>query len=125
MAFADLALLLANAVYATSYVATRVVLDAVPPATLALLRLLVGALILVPLAWRTPWTGPVTRADHRRIAAMGVAGFAGAFAFTHCGLARSCGASRCWSRWGSWNGWAGAVRPGRAGPSSARSTSPW
>ncbi|OLC17149.1 MAG: hypothetical protein AUH29_03020 [Candidatus Rokubacteria bacterium 13_1_40CM_69_27] len=89
MAFADLALLLANAVYATSYVATRVVLDAVPPATLALLRLLVGALILVPLAWRTPWTGPVTRADHWRIAAMGVAGFAGAFAFTHWGLARS------------------------------------
>lgn len=89
MAFADLALLLANAVYATSYVAARVVLDAVPPATLALLRLLVGALILVPLAWRTPWTGPVTRADQWRMAAMGVAGFAGAFAFAHWGLARS------------------------------------
>lgn len=89
MAFADLALLLANAVYATSYVATRVALDAVPPATLALLRLLVAGLILVPLGRRTPWSRPVSRVDHWRMAAMGLAGFAGAFAFAHWGLALS------------------------------------
>jgi len=35
MASADLVLLLANVVYATSYVVTRIVLESVPPATLA------------------------------------------------------------------------------------------
>lgn len=88
-AFADLALLLANVVYATSYVATRAVLEAVPPATLALLRLVVAALILLPLARRAGWAGPVTGGDEARMAAMGVVGFAGAFALAHWGLGAS------------------------------------
>jgi drug/metabolite transporter (DMT)-like permease len=80
----------ANLVYATSYVATRVVLDDLPPALLALVRLVVGAAILVPIARtlaapaRTPG-----RADAWRIVWMGVVGFAGAFALSHWGLARS------------------------------------
>jgi len=43
---AYLTLLGANVVYATSYVATRVTLASVPPATLALARLVIGSLVL-------------------------------------------------------------------------------
>ncbi len=43
----DVVLLLANVLYSTSYVASRVVLETVPPASLALIRLVVGALILL------------------------------------------------------------------------------
>jgi len=118
-------LLAANLVYATSYVVTRVVLGDLPPAFLALVRLVVGAAILVPIArvleppvetsnkWGAPiwpptppersaaprqsrgaprrrdsFTGPA-RSDAWRIAWMGVVGFAGAFALSHWGLARS------------------------------------
>ncbi|OGK95183.1 MAG: hypothetical protein A3E31_00320 [Candidatus Rokubacteria bacterium RIFCSPHIGHO2_12_FULL_73_22] len=77
-----------NVVYATSYVATRVTLAAVPSATLAFLRLALGALILVPLTWRGA-PGALSAADRRRIAWMGVLGFAAAFALAHWGLARS------------------------------------
>ena len=93
-------LLAANLVYATSYVVTRVVLGDLPPAFLALVRLVIGAAILVPIArvleppagrsnkWGAPiW--PPTRTDAWRIAWMGVVGFAGAFALSHWGLARS------------------------------------
>ncbi len=87
MARADVALLLANVVYGTSYVVTRVALADVPPATLALLRVLIGAAVLVPLSLgtRVRWSG----GEHARIAAMGIVGFAGAFALSHWGLARS------------------------------------
>jgi drug/metabolite transporter (DMT)-like permease len=50
MSAADLALVAANLVYATSYVVTRVALDDVPPATLALLRVGLAAAVLLPLA---------------------------------------------------------------------------
>jgi drug/metabolite transporter (DMT)-like permease len=80
----------ANLVYATSYAVTRVALDAVPPALLALIRLVVGAAILVPAARGAPrQASPPARGDAWRIAWMGVLGFAGAFAFGHWGLARS------------------------------------
>jgi drug/metabolite transporter (DMT)-like permease len=80
----------ANLVYATSYVATRFVLEDLPPALLALARLVIGAVILVPTVrfLEPPATRP-DRSDARRIAWMGVVGFAGAFAFSHWGLARS------------------------------------
>ena len=87
----DLVLFLANAVYATSYVASRLVLEQVPPATLALIRLAVGAVILViacrgRLALRRH---PVTPADRWRIAGMGIVGFAAAFSLFHWGIVRS------------------------------------
>jgi len=80
----------ANLVYATSYVATRIVLDDLPPALLALVRLVVGAGILVPVARALEPAGEApARGDAWRIAWMGVVGFAGAFALSHWGLARS------------------------------------
>jgi drug/metabolite transporter (DMT)-like permease len=80
----------ANLVYATSYVATRIVLDDLPPALLALVRLVVGAGILVPAARALEPAGEApVRGDAWRIAWMGVVGFAGAFALSHWGLARS------------------------------------
>jgi drug/metabolite transporter (DMT)-like permease len=87
----DLVLLLANVVYSTSYVASRLVLEQVPPATLALIRLAVGALVLVVvcrgrLGLRRH---PVSAADRWRIAAMGIVGFAGAFSLFHLGIVRS------------------------------------
>ena len=90
---ADLVLFAANLVYATSYVVTRLSLDDVPPATLALVRCVVGAALLLPLAWRRPPDSPIGRADHARIAAMGILGFGAAFAFTHWGLLRSTAAN--------------------------------
>lgn len=90
MRTAYLVLLVTNLVYATSYVATRIVLDDVPPALLALIRLVIGAGILVPLSrLRSRVATPVARGDGWRIVWMGVFGFAGAFAFTHWGIARS------------------------------------
>jgi drug/metabolite transporter (DMT)-like permease len=80
----------ANVVYATSYVATRIVLDDVPPALLALGRLVVGAAVLFPIArgLETPAARPTGR-DAWRIAWLGVIGCAGAFAHPHGGRARS------------------------------------
>lgn len=83
-------LLAANLVYATSYVATRLVLDDVPPALLALVRLVGGAAILVPVArlLEEP-RGRSRRRDAWRMAWMGVCGFAGAFALGNWGLTQS------------------------------------
>lgn len=89
MSAADVVLLLANVVYGSSYVATRLVLDDVPPATLAFLRVAVGALVLLPLAARRGMRVPATRGDRWRIAGMGLFGFAGAFILSHWGIARS------------------------------------
>lgn len=91
MLLPELVLLAANLIYATSYVATRVVLADVGPATLALARLVIGSAILIPVALT------VRRRDTRRLSSserwsvlwMGVLGFAGAFAFAHWGLVRS------------------------------------
>jgi drug/metabolite transporter (DMT)-like permease len=87
----ELVLLIANVVYATSYVVTRVTLDAVPPATLACLRILIGSAALVPmaLAGQRRDSRPLSRTDRWSIFWMGVLGFAGAFALFHWGLARS------------------------------------
>lgn len=91
MVLAELILLLANVLYATSYVTTRLVLDTVEPATLALCRLVLGGLILVPVALarhrRDP--RPWRRADRVSIAWMGLLGFAAAFALGNWGLAHS------------------------------------
>lgn len=85
---ADLVLLLANLLYATSYAATRLTLDGLPPATLAVLRLVVGAAVLAPLAARRP-APPLPARARRRVAAMGVVGFGAAFLLAHWGLQRS------------------------------------
>ena len=89
----DLVLLVANAVFATSYVATRVTLDHVPPAMLALVRCAWGGALLAPFALRTLRAGSISPGDHVRIAAMGVFGFGAAFAFTHWGIVRSTAAN--------------------------------
>lgn len=85
---ADVVLLVANFVYATSPVATRIVLDDVPPALLALGRLGGAAAVLWPLAVGRSARRP-RGADAWRVAWMGAIGFAAAFALTHWGLARS------------------------------------
>jgi len=89
MLAALLVLLLANVAYGTSYVATRVTLENVPPATLALLRLVLGSLVLVPLAWRQPPGRAFTRGDCWKVAGMGILGFAGAFVLGNWGIAAS------------------------------------
>ena len=88
---AEVVLVLANIIYATSYVATRVALEYVPPSTLALIRLVIGSLVLAPLAFafRRPGAPAFSRADRWRLFWMGALGFAGAFALSHWGLARS------------------------------------
>jgi drug/metabolite transporter (DMT)-like permease len=88
---ADLVLVLANVVYATSYSATRLTLDDIPPATLALIRLVIGSIVLIPVAvaLRPPGAPAIGRGDRWSIVWMGVLGFAGAFAFSHWGIARS------------------------------------
>jgi len=86
MGVAAILLLVVNIVYATSPVVTRLVLDDVPPITLALLRLVLGAAVLVPFgrgARATP-TG-----QGARVFWMGALGFAAAFALSHWGIARS------------------------------------
>src|SRR5918995_928650 len=67
MRSASLVLLLANVVYGTSYIATRLALDAVPPA---------------PLAWRQPRPA----GQEWRMFWMGVVGFSAAFALTNWGI---------------------------------------
>ncbi len=86
---ASLALLGANVVYATSYVAARVTLGSVPPATLALARLAIGSLVLAPLARPRASDATLSRDDRRAIAWMGILGFAAAYVFAHWGIARS------------------------------------
>lgn len=89
----DVVLAGANLVYATSYVATRLTLDDVPPATLAFVRCALGSVVLAPLALRGRGFGSITWDDHARIAAMGVLGFGAAFALGHWGLLRSTAAN--------------------------------
>lgn len=84
-----LVLLAANLVYATSYAATRVVLEDVPPATLALARLLLGGAVLVPFARRLPLGVPLDRGEALQVRLMGLLGFGAAFALGNWGLERS------------------------------------
>lgn len=69
--------------------ATRVTLESVPPATLALLRLAIGSLVLLPLARRGGSGPPLSRSDRWKILGMGVLGFAGAFVLANWGIATS------------------------------------
>ena len=92
MGLPDLVLIGVNALYSTSYVASRVVLEQIPPATLALIRLALGALILVLVCGgRLSLTGSpaASGADRWRIAAMGIVGFAAASALSHWGIVGS------------------------------------
>ncbi|MEX2146656.1 MAG: EamA family transporter [Candidatus Rokuibacteriota bacterium] len=82
-------LLGANILYATTYVVSRVVLDDVPAATLALLRLVLGAAVLVPIAWRAARDVPDAPGERARIFWMGALGFAGAFVLGNWGVERS------------------------------------
>jgi drug/metabolite transporter (DMT)-like permease len=80
-------LILANVVYGSSYVVSRVVLDHMGPATLSFFRLLIGSLVLVPLARvERHDTGRLSRADRWHVFWMGLLGFAGAFAFGNWGI---------------------------------------
>jgi drug/metabolite transporter (DMT)-like permease len=83
-------LFVANFVYATSYVVTRLVVDEIAPALLALIRLVVGAAVLIPAArlFERP-SPPPSRGDGWRIAAMGIFGFAVALAAASWGIASS------------------------------------
>jgi len=78
-------LLVANIVYATASVVSRIVLDGVPPALLGFARLALAAVVLAPLVRRDqlpPGEGP-------RLFAMGVIGFTVAFALTNWGIVYS------------------------------------
>jgi len=87
---AYLLLVVANLVYATSYTATRLVLDDIPPALLGLVRLVVGGAIVVAVARIVePTAAAPGRADARRMAWMGICGFAAPFAFGNWGLTDS------------------------------------
>src|SRR5918994_2288361 len=79
-------LLCANVLYATTYVVSRIVLDEVPSATLALLRLVLGAAVLVPIAWRLGRAVPDAPGDRSRMFWMGALGFAGAFVLGNLGV---------------------------------------
>jgi drug/metabolite transporter (DMT)-like permease len=86
---AELILFAMNIVYATSYVATRATLGSVPPGTLAFTRLVIAWAALAPFARPRAAEPPISRSDRRTIAWMGLLGFAGAYAFSHWGIARS------------------------------------
>ncbi|HLF48112.1 MAG TPA: EamA family transporter [Methylomirabilota bacterium] len=79
----------ANLLYGTSYSVTRLVLADVGPATLALARLFLGSLLLVPLALARRDGRRLSRGDRWSLMWMGLFGFAGAFALGNWGLARS------------------------------------
>lgn len=89
MPFADVVLVLANVVYGTSYLTSRIALDGVPPATLALVRLVLAAALLGVLATRRERSAPRKAGDRWRIAWMGILGFAVAYALAHWGVYHS------------------------------------
>jgi drug/metabolite transporter (DMT)-like permease len=81
---AALVLLIANVVYATASVVTRIALEGLPPALLGFARLAVAALVLAPIARRQP-----RPAGEARLFAMGAIGFAAAFALMNWGITYS------------------------------------
>jgi len=78
----------ANVLYGTSYVVARVTLESIPPAMLAFTRLALGAAALALFSRRQP-AAPLSNADRRAIAWMGIVGFAGAYICSNWGLAHS------------------------------------
>lgn len=81
-ALTAVALVAATALWGTSFVATKVVLDHVPPLTLAALRFVVALVVLLPLTFRTgrrPSLG-------REAALLGLTGMALFFVFQNLGL---------------------------------------
>jgi len=78
----------ANVVYGTSYVVARVTLQSVPPATLAVSRLLIAWAALAWLARRQA-AEAFSVFERRAIALMGVLGFAGAYICSNWGIAHS------------------------------------
>ena len=89
MPSAYVVLLVSNLVFATGYSVSRIVLEDVGPAALAMARLTIGALILVPWAWRAMAAAKLSREDRWRLALTGVVGFTLAFALGNWGLAHS------------------------------------
>jgi len=80
-------LIFANVVYGSSYAVSRVVLEHMGPATLSFCRLLIGSLVLVPLALaQRREDRRLSRSDRWSIFWMGLFGFAAAFAFGNWGL---------------------------------------
>jgi drug/metabolite transporter (DMT)-like permease len=86
---ADLVLVLANVLYGTSYLTSRIALEAVPPATLAFVRLVLAGALLGVLATRRERSAPRPASDRWRIAWMGILGFAVAYALAHWGVYHS------------------------------------
>jgi drug/metabolite transporter (DMT)-like permease len=82
-------LLASNLIFATGYSVARIVLEDIGPATLAMARLTIGSVILVPWAWRGLVAAKLSREDHWRLALTGVVGFTLAFALGNWGLAHS------------------------------------
>ena len=89
MPTAYVVLLVSNLVFATGYSVSRIVLEDIGPATLAMARLAIGSLILAPWAWRGMVEAKLSREDHWRLALTGVVGFTLAFALGNWGLAHS------------------------------------
>lgn len=85
MRTAALVLFVANVVYATASVVSRIALDGVPPALLGFARLGIAAVVLAPLVRRTQ----IPAGEGLRLAAMGVIGFTAAFALTNWGIVYS------------------------------------
>ena len=85
----DVVLILANVTYGTSYVAARIALDAIPPATLALVRLLLAIALLLALAPRGGRALHRSPGDRWRVAWMGILGFTAAYALAHWGVSLS------------------------------------
>jgi drug/metabolite transporter (DMT)-like permease len=75
-------LLVANVVYATAAVVSRIALDGVPPALLGFARLGLAAIVLAPLVRRQE----VPAGEGLRIFGMGVIGFTVAFALMNWGI---------------------------------------
>jgi drug/metabolite transporter (DMT)-like permease len=82
-------LLVSNLVFATGYSISRILLEDIGPATLAMARLAIGSVILVPWAWRGMAAAKLSREDHWRLALTGIVGFTLAFALGNWGLAHS------------------------------------
>jgi drug/metabolite transporter (DMT)-like permease len=78
-------LLVANVVYATAAVVSRIALDGMPPALLGFARLGIAALVLAPLVRRER----VPAGEGWRLAGMGVIGFTMAFALMNWGIVYS------------------------------------
>ncbi len=83
------ALIAANVIYATSYAAGRVALDGMPPALLACTRLLIAALLMLPVLRRSARGPALSRREFWSVAGMGIVGFGAAFWLGNWGIALS------------------------------------